>query len=74
MALPRTRGLPSKSIQALNRLDSENRYALHDTHKYPIERLLGAGGMRVSVPPPSEKKAARCGFEAKVFVISGEYS
>jgi len=32
-------------LQAAIRLDSENRYALHDTHKYPIERLLGAGGM-----------------------------
>jgi serine/threonine protein kinase len=30
-------------LQAAIKLDS--RYALHDTHKYPIERLLGAGGM-----------------------------
>jgi molecular chaperone DnaK len=33
----------SSYLQAAIKLDS--RYALHDTHKYPIERLLGAGGM-----------------------------
>ncbi|RKZ54045.1 MAG: hypothetical protein DRR16_06150 [Candidatus Parabeggiatoa sp. nov. 3] len=37
-------------VEALNHLQAAlainpQKYALHDTHKYPIEQLLGAGGM-----------------------------